>query len=284
MNLLPAEQLAFTTVRIQALLRDGRTSTGTGYFFSFPDPSEEGLAFPILISNKHVIEGANSITFHMTRASASGEPIVGDFVEIAITDISSKVIMHPDNEVDICAFFVGPLLNQAKAQDKPFFYRWLDPTHVPTEAELADLVALEDVIMIGYPIGLWDSANNMPVFRRGVTATHPYLNYESKKEFLVDMACFPGSSGSPVLLYNTTGFGDRNGNYNMGQSRFRLLGTLYAGPQYDAEGELHIVQVPTATKTIAVSQVPVNIGVVIRAERILELEQVMRKAIVAIGA
>jgi hypothetical protein len=137
-------------------------------------------------------------------------------------------------------------------------------------------VALEDVIMVGYPIGLWDSVNNMPVFRRGVTATHPYLDYESRKEFLVDMACFPGSSGSPVLLYNATGYMTRDGTHHIGQSRIKLLGTLYAGPQFDAQGELHIVPVPIATKAIAVSRIPINIGLVIRAERVLELAPVIR--------
>ena len=283
MNLLPPEQLAFTTARIQASLSAGGTSTGTGYFFSFPHPTAPGTTTPLLVTNKHVVDGASTITFHMTRANANGDPMVGNFVQIQVNDIAAQIINHPDSDVDLCAFFVGPLLNQAQAKNEPFFFRNLDPSIIATTAELLDLVALEDVVMVGYPIGLWDSANNMPVFRRGATATHPYLDYESRKEFLVDMACFPGSSGSPVLLYNIGGFISRNGTHHMGQSRIKLLGTLYAGPQFDAEGELHIVPVPTATKAITISRVPINVGVVIKAERILELEPVMRSMMVASG-
>ena len=276
MNLLPPEQLAFTTARIQASLADGGTSTGTGYFFEFPHLSEANTTIPLLVTNKHVVDGATTITFHMSRADASGNPMVGTFVQLQMTDFAARTINHPDSNVDLCAFFVGPLLNQAQAKNEPFFFTRLDPSIIATTAELRDLVALEEVVMVGYPIGLWDSANNMPVFRRGATATHPYLDYESRKEFLVDMACFPGSSGSPVLLYNIGGFISRNGTQQIGQSRIKLLGTLYAGPQFDAEGELHIVPVPTATKAITISRVPVNVGVVIKAERILELEAVMQ--------
>ncbi len=275
MNLLAPEQLAFTTVRIQATLSSGGTSTGTGYFFSFPDQNATGSNIPVLVTNKHVVTNAKSLTFHMTRASSAGEPMLGDFVQLQITDVAANTINHPDPDVDLCGFFVGPLLNQAQSLGQPFFFRHFDPTIVATTAELADLAALEDVIMVGYPIGLWDSANNMPVFRRGVTATHPYLDYESRKEFLVDMACFPGSSGSPVLLYNTNGYTTRDGTRHLGASRIKLLGTLYAGPHFNAEGELQIAPVPTSTKTVAISRIPINVGVVIKAERALELQPII---------
>ncbi len=44
--------------------------------------------------------------------------------------------------------------------------------------------------MIGYPNGIWDEANNMPIIRRGITATHPNFNYNGKPEFMIDAACF----------------------------------------------------------------------------------------------
>ena len=279
MNLLAPEQLAFTTARIQATLSNGGTSTGTGYFFSFPDHNATESSIPVLITNKHVVANATSLTFHMTRASSTGEPMLGDFVQLQIADVAANTINHPNTDVDLCGFFVGPLLNQSQSMGQPFFFRHLDPTIIATPAELADLAALEDVIMVGYPIGLWDSANNMPVFRRGVTATHPYLDYESRKEFLVDMACFPGSSGSPVLLYNTNGYMTRDGTRHLGASRIKLLGTLYAGPQFTAEGELQIVPVPTASKTVAVSRIPINVGVVIKAERVLELQPIIHELV-----
>lgn len=276
MNLLPAEELAFTTARIVADVGANCTSTGTGFFFSFPLP-DQGQRIPILVTNKHVVEGAISLAFHMTRASESGSPIIGNFVQVQFNAAPSPFIPHPDATVDLCAMPVGPLLNQSLTQGQPFFYRTLSPDLIPTPDDLNDIAALEDVIMIGYPIGLWDNANNMPVFRRGIAATHPNLDYESKKEFLIDIACFPGSSGSPVLLYNTSGYVTRDRTHHLGGSRVKLLGVLYAGPHFDAEGELRVVPLPTSVRAITSSRIPINIGVVIKAQRILELEPLLRR-------
>lgn len=71
--------------------------------------------------------------------------------------------------------------------------------------------------MIGYPNGLWDSVNNMPIVRRGTMATNISLNHNDKREFVIDAACFPGSSGSPVVLFNKGGYADKKGNLNWGK-------------------------------------------------------------------
>jgi hypothetical protein len=33
-------------------------------------------------------------------------------------------------------------------------------------------------LKIGYPNGLWDEFNNIPFFMKGITATHPNINYK----------------------------------------------------------------------------------------------------------
>jgi len=44
--------------------------------------------------------------------------------------------------------------------------------------------------------------NNLPIVRKGITATTPYfLNYNGKREFLVDIAAFARfHSGSPIFV------------------------------------------------------------------------------------
>lgn len=73
--------------------------------------------------------------------------------------------------------------------------------------------------MIGYPNGLWDSQNNLPIIRRGITATSVKKDYNGKKEFLIDAAVFPGSSGSPVFIFNEGSYsvpgGFSNGHQNI---------------------------------------------------------------------
>jgi hypothetical protein len=91
---------------------------------------------------------------------------------------------------------------------------------------------------------------------------------------MIDAACFPGSSGSPIFLLDEGAYAHRGG-MTMG-SRIKLLGTLYAGPQYLTTGEIKIVNVPTASVPIAESKIPINLGLVIKSERILELEDLFR--------
>ena len=93
-----------------------------------------------------------------------------------------------------------------------------------------------------------------------------------KKEFMIDAACFPGSSGSPVFILNENGYSDKSGNTYLGAKRIFLMGTLYAGPQSTATGEIKIINVPTVQTPITLSSIPNNLGFVIKSERILELE------------
>lgn len=92
---------------------------------------------------------------------------------------------------------------------------------------------------------------------------------------MIDIAAFPGSSGSPVLIFNEGGYRDKKGNMYWGNSRIILLGVLYAGPQATATGE--IIMTPNIQRPIAVSQIPNNLGLVIKSERILELENLFKQ-------
>lgn len=87
------------------------------------------------------------------------------------------------------------------------------------------------------------------------------------------MACYPGSSGSPIFLCNENSYSTKGAVY-IG-SRVRLLGLLYAGPQHTSVGNIEFDFIPT--KPRAIIQTPNNLGLVIKASRILELEKEMSK-------
>jgi len=99
------------------------------------------------------------------------------------------------------------------------FYISLDKSLISTCQQLSDFSALEEILMVGYPNGIWDNVNNKPILRKGVTATHPNFDYCGKKEIMIDAACFPGSSGSPVFIFNEGSYRDKRGNMYMGASR-----------------------------------------------------------------
>jgi hypothetical protein len=127
--------------------------------------------------------------------------------------------------------------------------------------------------MVGCPNGLFDASNNLPMFRKGITASHPAKNYQGRSEFVVDLACFPGSSGSPVFLYSTGANFDRSsGNYSLGNIRMFLLGVLYAGPTINQQGRIVLSKDPS----VSISAM-MHLGMVVKSTRILDFEDMVRK-------
>ena len=129
---------------------------------------------------------------------------------------------------------------------------------IPSEDEQSRFPALMPIAMIGYPTGLWDEQNNLPLFRMGTTASHPTIDFDGRAEVVIDMACFPGSSGSPVVFHDQQYFA----------SAVRFLGVLYAGPTTTIEGEVVLSKIPT-NKTRAESMM--HLGYVIKGRKVLEM-------------
>lgn len=173
-----------------------------------------------------------------------------------------------DPDVDLAVLPIAPIFHWLKSEGKEVFFRSLNMEMIADEAFMPQLSAVEDIVMIGYPNGLWDAKHNLPIVRRGSTATPPYVDFEGKPVFMIDCACFPGSSGSPVLLYNVGTYMDKNGGTVMGGVRLRLLGVLYAGPQFTAQGEIKVMPVPTANAPVALSRIPINLGICVKADRL----------------
>lgn len=269
-----SEKIQHCTVRIQTVLKNGNTSTGTGFFYKFLE-KENGEHIPAIITNKHVVKDSAIGIFKLTMIGKDGKPDHSKSKEYKIPNFANNWIGHPDSDVDLCAISIGGLLNTAKQNNDEFFYIALENSLIMSDSELDKLTAMEDITMIGYPNGIWDSVNNLPILRRGITATHPKINYNGKEEFMIDAACFPGSSGSPVLLLNEGSYATQDAIV-MG-SRLKLLGILYAGPQHTASGKIEIVNVPTRQEPIAISRIPNNLGIIIKAKKIFELENEVKR-------
>ncbi|PEN69785.1 serine protease [Bacillus toyonensis] len=273
-NLSTSEQLMYSTVRIECLSSNGQRSTGTGFFFNFLENGDRFV--PAIVTNKHVVEGAMKGLFLMTIADENDNPVNTEHVPIELENFEQGWIFHPDPNVDLCVMPIAPVLNRLNDFGKKAFYIALTKDLIPNFEQLSNLRAIEDITMIGYPTGLWDQINNLPIVRKGITATHPNINYNGRDEILIDAACFPGSSGSPVLLFNENGYTTKDGTTHLGATRVLLLGVLYAGPQFTATGEIVVTNVPTSTQPLAVSRIPMNLGMVIKANKLLDFEELLK--------
>ena len=264
--------LSYTTLRLKCAMPNNEWSIGTGFHLKFEDNNES-----IIVTNKHVVEGATSARVHFTRSTDVKTPDVGNHFEALLPDFDRMWVSHPDPSVDLAAILVsrlkGILVPKAGHNNSnDVFLPYLGTSLIPNETRFEEMQLIEDIIMVGYPIGLWDSVNNLPIVRRGITATHPAADFNGRREFLIDCACFPGSSGSPVFRYRPE-FPMKSGagiQISGGKARIELLGILSSGPQHSAEGQIRIVQLPTASTAVPRIEIPINIGVVIRSDRLRE--------------
>jgi len=265
------KEVLYSTVRLEVATPRG-TSVGTAFFFLALQEGERGV--PLLITNKHVVKEGSEASFSLHLADEDGTPS-GASVPIRLK--LGKVIQHPDESVDLCGISVGQMLVQARKQNRSIFFKTIAKEHFPPVGSSDDTRAVEEILMIGYPNGLWDTTNNMPIVRRGITATSPSVSFQGRPEFMIDAACFPGSSGSPVFLYERSAPLPRP-DVLIGH-RFCFLGVLYAGPVIGNAGRLEIAPIPT-TSTGGVSTM-MHLGLAIRAEEILQIEDEVKRSTVA---
>ncbi len=262
-----AEQMLFTTAKVTGFNGAAQVGTGTAFLWRI----DEGVGHvDLLVTNKHVIEGCDRIqaVFHSALASDTSRPS-GTHIVLGMTIHPDGVFPHPDPSVDLVALGFSNLQDDALARGTPLFFRSLSADNVPVDWENFD--AIEDVTMVGYPRGLADTTNNRPIVRRGITATALSVPYEGRDEFMVDIACFPGSSGSPVFI-NQLGYVDKStGNYMLDARRFFFVGVLYAGPQITNRGEIRLSTQPSVEVAAMM-----HLGQVIRSTQMKAIDKIVR--------
>lgn len=266
MEISPSEQLCYSTIRIECVTQKGG-STGTGFFFNFLENKDTNQFIPCIVTNKHVVENAIHGILVLTCKMKDGTEYLH---RVDVSNFRQSWIFHPKQEVDLCIMPFQPIVDVVGKQGHHPYYVSFSANLIPSKEQIENLTALEDIIMIGYPDGIWDAVNNKPIIRKGITATHPKRDFNGEKKFLIDAACFPGSSGSPVIIINQGNYSDVSGTVYFGR-RIMLLGILHAGPQHTAQGEIRFANIPTT-----VTAIPNNLGLVIKSDELFAFNDILR--------
>jgi len=123
---------------------------------------------------------------------------------------------HPDEDVDVAAVEVTKVIADHPEIEK----RWVDVDSFADAARRSelDVTVGEEVLVLGYPLGLHQGDTPLPLVRQGIissaigsrvrdrgrTPTGP-VRERALRAFLVDGATVPGASGSPVVLKPVVG-------------------------------------------------------------------------------
>lgn len=270
-----SELIINSTIRIECYgdtvvngKKDRFLSTGTGFYFKF---SFDSLTLPVIVTNYHVIKNTDTGIFNFTE-SVNNVPQYGSIITDTLKNFDKKWIKHPS--VDLVILPINPIIKNIKTtKSKTPFIVYYTEDLIPTKELVESITAIEEVFMIGYPQGLWDKTNNLPIVRRGITATPFYIDYEGKNQFLLDIPVFKGSSGSPIILFNQGSYSSRKGGITIG-TRIALLGINVELYEYPAEGEL--ILPPKNPKIETKTEIPFNIAIIIKAEELLGFKPILK--------
>lgn len=258
------EQLLFSTVRIETVTPNG-IGAGTAFIFNY---NHNEMALFFLVTNKHVIKDAKTGKFFFTIRK-DDNPEIGQRFDVQIDNFEKSWFKHPNNDIDVAICFLNPILNEISKKGVNVYFRSIGHELIPNSDQLNDLDALEEVVFIGYPNGIFDSKNLLPVIRRGTTATHIQVDYDGKPIFFIDASVFPGSSGSPVLIVNTGSYMSKGG-LRLGANRILFLGILSSVAIREEHGEISYLTSPTALIPYVKIQQMIDLGIVIKSVTILE--------------
>ena len=260
------EQLFLSTVRIETNL-----GTGTGFWVSIPAAVGGGNVHLMLVTNKHVVVGAEEARLSLPAQDSEGKLVLGPEHQLKISQFSQGFVGHPTSDVDVAVANASGLPDLLEKEfGRPPWVQHIPLSLFPTSQQISELDALEDVVFIGYPSGLWDAKHNLPIARRGMTATPIAVDFEGTPKFLLDAAVFRGSSGSPVFLWNRGVIPDRRGNITIGGMRLLFLGIVAERIFKKEISRVLVEEKPALLQGVAITEATLNLGVVFKARTVLE--------------
>lgn len=217
-----------------------------------------------LVTNKHVIEGATlgRFFFHLSDGS---KLLLGQRLDMEFQDFPGYWHGHPDPVVDIAVMPIVPVFKEVEASGKKIFFRSLSNDSIP---ELTTLDAIEEVMFVGYPNGIFDQKNFLPIARRGTTATPVQIDYDGKPTFLMDASVFGGSSGSPVLICNQGWFSTKAGAA-VG-TRLHFLGVVSSVLIREEFNRIQFIPIPAVQAPGIKTVQMLDLGVVFKSSTVSE--------------
>jgi hypothetical protein len=201
-------------IKAVALVRAPAEGHGSGFFMCrFLDATRTHTAV-FLLTNKHVLgktsterERLGYIEILLNIKRSDGIRIPQMFLlPLRTTDGHSLWAGHPNCDVDVVAISCGGLLEEAMRHD-PECVKVIEEGDLlasPSKLKEFEVGAGDDVLILGFPLGLAGATGVDPIVRQGVVASAPGEQILEcgglLPGFRVDAGITPGGSGSVVIL------------------------------------------------------------------------------------
>lgn len=216
---------------------------GTGFLLIRKMEKKQGKVF--LVTNKHVIhpdpesrEKAQFLTIFLNVREKDGT-VAGKSFQVPLNEDDLKLWReHPNPHVDVLAVDITSLINShPNLENRGADYSLFATPQILKEENITEG---EEVLILGYPLGLFHTRIHSPLVRQGIVATKigeriqvriPSSSGSPQRVeipgFLIDASIIPGSSGSPVVLKPIIGRKVKD-KIDMGTATPYLLGIVSA--------------------------------------------------------
>lgn len=192
------DPLFFTVAQVRCRCKNYEINAATGFFWGDDERSE--LYF---ITNRHVVIDENEgyypdeirLKLHRNPKKPNANPIYT--ISLYNENDEHVWLEHPRNQevkrqekmIDVVAIKLDKNIISFEYYIESFkFHNYA-----------CRLSNWDDLAVIGYPEGIYDTKNNYPIIRRATLASAPSVPFEKEPKILIDAQLHPGTSGSPVL-------------------------------------------------------------------------------------
>lgn len=251
---------------------NGKDHHSTGFWYSTVIDNKQVFG---LISAKHCFDNYSKAVLKLCRMDyLTGLPIDQLACDILLSteDLDNNLIK--DDKEDLCFIILQidnvPTTNLIKP---PFLIPITDEILLDIDTA-DDFMLAQDVIMIGYPQGIYDDINNKPVLRKGITSSPIKLDFKGQPQFLLDISCHHGSSGSPVFIADKGVYLEKNSI--LPGPRLLFVGIFVGGwEEVTDSGTIVEANIDGVQSKIEI-KIPNNLGFVLKPICINNLKSIIR--------
>ncbi len=187
------ESLLIATTRVVTYFQQRRLTNASGFFFE-----RDGRLF--LVTSRHVIcdEPKQHFPDHIEIELHVNRDNIAECVGFTIP-------LHRDGvgiwrqgvdgagDVDVAAIELD-----RSALPPQLVYKAFTPFHLPQSADHIEVGT--SVLLVGFPLGFYDTLHKLPVARQAVIASSFGLRFQGEGYFLTDARTHRGTSGAPVVM------------------------------------------------------------------------------------
>lgn len=191
------DSLLLTSVRISTFVQSQPLTNATGFFFQ----REDRL---FLVTSRHVMIDKPSKHFpdrivielhmdgeNMTQSTGFSIPLYRNRKSIWRQAVDTA------GEIDVAVIEIDRAALPGAA-----VYSAFSPHHLLDS--FAQIEVGASLVIVGFPLGFYDTVHHMPVARHGMIASSFGMRFQGKGFFLTDARTHRGLSGAPVVMRLST--------------------------------------------------------------------------------